>query len=466
MAVNPKIGGVDFGDVADALQKKKAPVVDIKSVSRDPDELSTLAKAGVETGQLPVSHIHSSAVQAQIPEQPSALSQAADVVGGVTSIAMFGAGFAPMIASLFSGISNGIKKIGEKTGLRSVENFGKKNAARIEGLNNKTFSDAMPKGPVTKAIASGSNKVFGVVGDTVGKVADVVGIKNPSVKNTAQEIKNLTKTVGKSNVLHGVMNTSFIAGSALSTVGVANGFRQGISDIKSMERDISGRDVSTFDVLFGKLSAPAAEAKSNLLKSSSLFGITDIVSLGATVLLAARNTISPAAFLIPQLVSMVGGKMLDESIAPEYKAFKQIYKQALAAGQQIPAEYYANFLGNASKVLRERGGAGSIFTQKLAEQYAEQKISPLEVIKRVSNGSLEQDVKAMIARAEAERKAAEKTAATVSAADTSTHSHVAALQGGSKAQEQKPVLGGHTAKLVADAAAANQSLGQALPAGA
>lgn len=463
----PKNSGIDTDDLFDAFQRPKAPVVGINSVNRDQNELSTLAKAGIQAGQLPVSHIHQTPSSAPIPEQPSVLSQAAGVAGGVvsgvTNVAMLGAGFAPMVVPVLDGGAKLVEKVGKATGIEFVENHGKNTSARITKFTERTFADVMPKNRLTKAIAAGTNRIFNTLGGTIEKGAELTGVNKPLVKSTANEIKSLTKSIGKSNVLHGAMNTSFIAGSALSTAGVVKGLGQGIATLKEMEMDITGRDVSTFDILFGKLSKPTAEAKSQLLKSSSLFGVTDVASLSVAVLSTVKNTVSPLAFFIPQLVSMAGGTVLGESIIPEYKAFKQAH----ASGQEIPVDNYANFIGQASPVLRERGGASSVFTQKLAEQYSAQRVAPQEIMKRISNGTLEKDVKAMIAQAEAEKKAAEKSmAAAVPAIDTTAHSHVAALQGKHTAQPAQDVVGKHTAKIVADAAAAKHALGQTLPAGA
>ncbi len=370
---------------------------------------------------------------------------------------MFGAGFAAPFAGLLRWGANLVETIGKKTNINFIKNHGQRNSDRIKKFTEQTFAEAMPQNRVTKIIAGGTNGVFNALGGAIEKTANVIGIKNPSVKTTAHEIRNFAQTAGKANSLNTLMNGSFIVGSAVSGAGVAKGFWQGLSAIQEMEKDISGKNISKFDVIFGKLSAPTAEAKSNLLKGSSLFGLTDAASLAVAVLSTVKNKVSPLAFFIPQLVSMAGGKMLSESIAPEYKAFKQAY----ASGQQISAEAYANFLGNASPALRERGGAGSPYTQKLAEKYAAQKESPQDIMKKISNGTLEKDIKVMIAEVEAAKKIA--PVAAINAAHTApqqqpTHSHVAALQGQRTAQPAQDVVGNHTKKIVEHAAQANNAL--------
>ncbi len=438
-----KIGNNGVG-TGSGLDADDLPLPDnVSAIGKfDPNRQSTLASKGTEVGQLPVSELPKTNVISEV------LDTAGEVTGAVTNTTLMAAGVLPMVTPLVESGAGLVGKAGEKIGVKFIENAGKNTQAGINRLTEKTFEEVMPNVTKSKFVIRPVNFVSNVAGNVINKITGVLGSKNQSIGN---DVKALPQTIAKSNMREGLVNTAFIAGSAISMFGVATGFIQNLASLKEMHKDITGKSASTYDVLFGKVSVPVADARSKLLKTFTVSGTTDVISLGVAVAGAISKKVPMLAFFAPQVLSMGASTLIGESAMPYYASIKQAH----AAGQKIPADAYAELIAKASPELAKRGGSASVFTQKLAEQYAQNNVSPAQIMREAANGQLIKRVDGIIAANEAAKKTTVNTA--LAAQPQQAHSHVAALEGKRNGQAVQGVVGEHTARIVSDAVRAGQT---------
>jgi hypothetical protein len=371
------------------------------------------------------------------------------------------------------GLPKIFQKVGEIRGGRRIEKIdkliGKVNAsvdipselrthvqkigdlAKIGNADHHEVTEAFSKAiEASKNLSSKDSKILKKLNEVAGS-----HFTSGSFKNIGDGIKALPKAIGNAPVLTGVMNTGFIASSAIGMFSIAKEFQHNLTALKKMSSDITGKPVSTFSVLFGKTPAPVAEARSKLLKGLAISEASSAAALGSSVVQAVKGSVSTAGFLVPQLVGMGANMLVGESSLSSYTTLSQAH----ALGKEIPVKAYAELVGKASPELRARGAEGSVFSKKLAEQYAAEKTSPAQVMREVSNGKLMKRVYTIIA---ANDLAKPVEAASVAANNKLEHSHVAALEKKKQPEKKHTVVGGHTAKLAANTGGqANHVLGGA-----
>lgn len=315
-----------------------------------------------------------------------------------------------------------------------------------EGVHNAALN--IEFAPENKKAGKAAIKAF----NGLMKTADKSVVHHARIngwKNMGTSVKELPKTIAGTKLVPAVMNTAFIASSGLGMLSAVRGFSANLASLKEVYSDITGKKASTFQVLFSDAPEPVRQARSHLLKQLAFSETMGGAGLAIAAKMAMNSRISPLAIGAQVALGMGGSMAIGESYLPYYTSFKQAH----AAGQEVPVEAYAGFLGTASSALKARGGEESIFTRKLAEQYAANKTSPEQMMREISNGTLEKRVHSMIAENEAAKKVAiassEAAKKNSSAAGAAVGvSHVAALQG-NKALEQKQVVGKHTAAEIA-----------------
>lgn len=334
-------------------------------------------------------------------------------------------------ANLSSDLREHIQKIG--------------NLAKIGNTDHHEVTEALSK--FSEIIEAESKNLSKKDAKALGKLGKAVDNHFSSFKNIGDVVKAVPKAIGNAPVLQGVANATLIGASAVGVLAEANGFRKNLASLKQMSADITGKPVSTFSLLFGKVPAPVAEARSNLLKNFAVSEVSGIAALGATVLnVAKKNGVGLVGFMAPQLIGSGVNMLIGESTLPLYTKLSQAH----ASGNPISAADYAELVSKASPELQARGAAGSVFSKKLGEQYAAEKATPAQVMNEASDKN---KIMARVERAIAENKAAK--AAVV------TKSHVAALEKKGQPDEKHPVVGGHTKRIVADAGQATRALGGA-----
>ncbi len=378
-----------------------------------------------------------------------------------------------------TGLSGFINKINEGRGwlrLRKIDKFSNKvntsanlssdlrehiqkigNLAKIGNTDHHEVTEALSN--FSKIIEEESKNLSKKDAKALGKLGKAVDshFSSGSFKKIGDVVKAVPKAIGNAPVLHGVANATLIGASAVGVLAEANGFRKHLASLKQMSADITGKPVSTFSLLFGKVPAPVAEARSRLLKNFVVSEVSGVAALGATVLNAAKkNGVGLVGFMAPQLIGSGVSMLIGESTLPLYTKLSQAH----ASGQQILAADYAELVGKASPELQARGATASVFSKELGKQYAAEKTTPAQIMREISNGNLMKRVHALIAKNELAKP---MLAATVTDKKTSK-SHVAALGKIGQADKNQEVVGHHTEKLVArklvvDAMKANHALG-------
>jgi len=281
-----------------------------------------------------------------------------------------------------------------------------------------------------------ANKEIGKIVKTAGKAAGRFS-DSSAWKNLGTAVKAMPQAMASAPVLEGMMNASFVAGSAVGVAGGAMSFSQGLDALKQMATDITGKKISTFDILTGNVPEIVKQERGHLLKSLAVSEASSGFSLGLALKNAARGVVSPILWFAPMALGMGASMMMDEGVLDSYAAMDKAFK----SGMPLGTDDYAKLVGIASADLKKRGGMESPFTKEIAEQYATEKASPQLVLQEAANGGVMKRINAIIAANEAAKIAEVKTA------EVPSKSHVAALQGRHGNPEHQPIIGEHTAQL-------------------
>jgi hypothetical protein len=365
------------------------------------------------------------------------LRKAVETIKGDTTGKIVKASLKPEIPqNLHNAIDEMVKLAESKQGM-SLDKFKPHSDAFLKLIDqNKEILDK-------KAI-----RILNKILDSTGKT--IKSNNNASIwRNLGQMFKAVPAAISSSKVLPGAANVALIVLAVASLGKVVTNFFKNVAGLKTMSKDITGKEASTMEILTGKAPAPIKEARSKLIKSSIVSGITDTASLGLVTAMAVKGNVGFLSFMAPQAVSMGVNSMIGESSLPLYTELSQAH----ASGQKISGEAYAALIGAVSPEIKARGGADSKFAQELGKIYAEENASPAQVMRRIVSGEMLKDVNALIAANETAR------AAPVAATGIAAGTHVAALQKSSNPMGQKPVVGDNTARLVANASQANHALG-------
>lgn len=212
----------------------------------------------------------------------------------------------------------------------------------------------------------------------------------------------------KMDLGHTLMQGAWAAGSTISMATDARSLSKNLAGLKQMYRDMTGKNISTTGLLFGKVPPIIAAARSHLIKNTAIKEGTDAIGLLVNLrgLFDRRFNSSMKgmmAYMLPQFAAQGADMIMGESVVPAYQAMKANFDRT----QPMPAEYYATYIGELSADLKKRGGANSKFTKVIAEQYAAEHATPEQILREVDNGKLLQRVKAVIAQ-QAQHPAADK----------------------------------------------------------
>lgn len=319
-------------------------------------------------------------------------------------------------------------------------------AINLEALQKSRTEFAEAVGE--KALSSSERKAVNLVtkiGVKTGGVAESRAA-GAAWKSSSSILTGFTKVVGTSKLFPGGVNLFLLVTSIMGIGAVVKGFVQNLSGVKEMASDIKGKKVSTASALLGDVPAPVAEARSKAVATSAVSLAAGVAGVAALISSTVKGKMGFLAFALPAGAAAVAEMMIGKSSAPDYKAFKKAYD----SGQKMSADDYAMLLGKVSPQLQKSGAEA--FSQKLAEQYAAIQAGPALIMREISNGGLDKRIKSIIAVNDAAKPVA--GAAEVA---TATNSHVASLKGNAVDKKQ-PVLGNHTAKIVANAGLANGAL--------
>ncbi|MFW0776989.1 MAG: hypothetical protein ACN2B6_04645 [Rickettsiales bacterium] len=314
----------------------------------------------------------------------------------------------------------------------------------------EALEDLAKSGASKKTVKQARNFV-----SSAGKMSDSMAHAG-AINEVGHSIRSVPGKLGQAKLGHGLMNGAFIAGSGVSMVSDAKTFKGRLKMLKEMYADMTGTPiakVSTAKVMLGAVPEPVRVARKLIVKKLAIREATDTIGMGVNIRQAVdrrfNGPLAIAAFILPEMIGSSADSMMGETVLPAYTQFKHLQLEAKAAGQELPAEAYAGFVGEISPELKNRGGSQSRFAQELAKQYAVEKKTAAEIMNELDSGELLSRVHNLIKAASAEKAAA---VAGAGAADTKQVSHTQRLAG---AKEDMPVLGAHTEKVAAETPAEN-----------
>jgi hypothetical protein len=246
-------------------------------------------------------------------------------------------------------------------------------------------------------------------------------------KDVKATVRNLPKGMAGSSIRHTLMNGSWIGLSGLSVFSVGRNFFKDLKALKQMSADMTGQQVSTLGLLVGNVPAPIAQARKHIFKNFFAREALETVGLAVNIKQARNGHINPLVLGAQILGSQGIDQMMGESVLDHYQLLKTAYQRG-----GISVADYASFLAEASSELKARG-ADNPFTQAIAQQYAQEKASPAQIMKEIANGGLMKRISLLVV--------AQEPAKTETPAVTS---HVKKASG---VREEKPVIGKHTGQL-------------------
>ncbi len=269
---------------------------------------------------------------------------------------------------------------------------GATHAGQLAGAETQNLIAVARKAEEAGKLSAAGSKLLATVEDSVThhQGAQTWG-------NVSGAIKRAPGDIAKGSASHGLMNTAFIGMSALSMFGDARGLAQNLASLKQMYADMTGEDVktvSTMKVLTGNVPEPVAAARSHMVKTFGIKQLFDVGNIALNVLMMVSPKFSSgwkgiAAMIGTQMASTAVDGYMGESILPIHKAFSDAYK----SGKQVPPDFYAAYIYAASAELRSRGDKGQEFAAAVAQQYAQERASPGQLLNEVQNGKLIERIK-------------------------------------------------------------------------
>jgi len=240
-------------------------------------------------------------------------------------------------------------------------------------------------------------------------------------KNVREAFHNAPANISKAKVGSNLMHASWVALSALSMASDTKTFAHNLASLRQMYKDMTGeKDVSNMRLLLGNVPAPVAAARKALVANYGIKQVLDVANIGLNVKVNRMGFfISMIAFGAVQKLSQGVDSLVDVSVLPFYKGFSDAYKQ----GKTISPEAYAEFLLLASKDLHTRAKDDAA-VMALAEKYAAEKLSPVEILNRASGTQLMADLNALIKANEAKAPQAVSQVAKLQGAPQATQPNV------------------------------------------
>lgn len=306
---------------------------------------------------------------------------------------------------------------------------------RLEELMKRTEKGLAEHGMKkdAEAVSKAFTKPFNKAAKRLGQV---VSHHNGAAhwQDVEKGIRNVPNKLNNMHAGNVVMNGAFATGSAVSMATDAKSFGHNIASLKSMYKDLTGKEISTIGLFTKPMPKVIADSRNKLVKTLFVKEGADVLSMGLSLKELTNPHFSGAkSFVGFTAAGMVGGnaeRLIGETPIAAYEEMKANFKP----GQQMPPDYYAAFLGEMNPELQKRGGAESPFTQELAKQYASVQATPQQVLNDLETGGMQKRIDALIAD---QKKQAQQKVAPV--------------------KKELPVVGRHTEKVVQQQAVNKES---------
>lgn len=195
---------------------------------------------------------------------------------------------------------------------------------------------------------------------------------------------------------HSIWQASFVGLDALQMFGTARTFAEHLESLRQMAADMTGKKVSEISntkLLFGKLPAPVAAARTELLANTGIKGVIQTASLALNLAFLRGKEINMWKAMGIQAGISFGGDALagmigEAAILPVYKAFSDAHMR----GEHIPPDARAAFLVKANHDLSSRGRVGEAFARELVKRHYGA-ASPADMMKDIANGHMKAHIK-------------------------------------------------------------------------
>lgn len=324
------------------------------------------------------------------------------------------------IASLPSGVHTHLHDIHDMVSKAT-------HAGHIDAERLKTAKEGLGTALKGAKLGKAETKVvgnFGKLTTTLEKTAHHHG-KATGWKDIAGFFKKSPGKIPKAAAGHALLGGAFAFTSGLSMVTDTYTLGHNLAALRQMYADMTGtpvKDVSNTRVMLGDVPAPLASARKHLVGNYGLKQIMDVANIGLQVTTMGFGKMMVAMGGVTML-SQVADNMLSTAMLPAYMQLRDMHVK----GKEISAEMYAGLLEMASPEMQSRQGSPLVLA--VAQQYADAKASPADVLKEVASGKVMARLHGVIDANEAKKHV----------------SHVDKLNGQGK--EQRPVVGAHTQQL-------------------
>ncbi len=286
---------------------------------------------------------------------------------------------------------------------KAVEEARKHIGGSASSINMAGFQKAMESvGETLKGVATKDNKelstavgkIHGGLSELTHQVSQTHSLHQSSrgwadIKGAISSVPEKLKGVKLQEAL---WKTSIHAGNAMMAYSNVKQSSTGMSALKDMAQALTGKRPSTLGILFGSgLPETVKEARSQYMKSAIVRTLSD--ALGIFVNTKYSGSVGGGAkglamvIGVPMLVGKISEIVTSNNQSAE--CFAQL-RDAQAAGQGIPPELIAQFIGVTSKKAKAAGGAENKSVQLIAQQYASEGVSPEQILLEIENGGLDQ----------------------------------------------------------------------------
>lgn len=325
----------------------------------------------------------------------SGVEQKAESVASTFGEGLFGAAFMASIAGFL-----GRKTIGQFSGnLRGK--FGLLTRAPAHALDATSFAEFF-KNPKTLVAnywdaAAKYAEEFGKGGAHYAAKAEALGGAKAAEKIQWGGFGKFTKSLPRAGMFSALMTGGLALGSALALWRAGKETSDGLSDLKEVAEDLTGRKITIDQLVNRPESLPpiVQEMRANLkahLIPTAVGAAGTVVEKTAFATLGGPLAGHAAGGLMNlPMAGMMGGMMLEqaaEGFKPSEK-FVDAYldiRDLQREGKPVAPDYYARLIVSASPEARRAYHADSRQVVKLAEDYAGEQLSASKLVHEIERG--------------------------------------------------------------------------------
>ncbi|GEM_PF-6033932 len=216
-----------------------------------------------------------------------------------------------------------------------------------------------------------------------GQRLDQVGSHIQTARGNQNLLQAATSAGKNMSPFNLVFKGGMAAGATYYTGRTIVNFKQAVSSLQELHKDLTGESISFFNLMSGNHLSPMMQAaRSNMLKRFVPEALSAVASAGLNILWMKRHMgmkehIAMGAAMLTQM--SVNELMPKENFLETYLSMKDLQK----AGQNVPAEAYSLLVEAASHDAQQIGGVDSRLVQSIGVDYAKEQKPVAEVLKEI-----------------------------------------------------------------------------------